>query len=127
MTPVEQHVAELKALHPEAKDIRQPNGAVLIEIPNYPLPPGWNQSRVTVIFLTPPGYPGAQPDCFWMEPAPIRLANGGTPQASNDSNPIPGVGPRGTWFSWHLQSWNPNRDSLVTYVSVIKQRLCPAR
>ncbi len=127
MTPIEQQIQELRQEYPEAKAAPQSSGAYLVEIPNYKLPPGWNRDVVTVIFLAPPGYPAAQPDCFWVEPGPVRLSNNATPQGSNDSNPIPGIGPRGTWFSWHLQQWDPNRDSLLRYAKVIKQRLYPAR
>ena len=127
MTPIEQQIEELKQEYPAARATRQPSGAYLIEIPDYRMPPGWNREVVTVLFLAPPGYPAAQPDCFWVEPVGVRLANGATPQGSNDSNPIPGIGPRGTWFSWHLQQWDPNRDSLVRYLNVIKQRLCSLR
>jgi hypothetical protein len=103
------------------------NGGNLITIPKFKLPPGWSAKEVTLLFVAPAGYPAAQPDCFWVEPTGLRLENGVTPQNTNDSNPIPGVGPRGTWFSWHVQQWNANHDSLVTYFSVIKQRLRPAR
>ncbi|WP_376717458.1 E2/UBC family protein [Bradyrhizobium sp. 62B] len=103
------------------------NGAILVEIPEFDLPAGWNIARGTVIFMLPPGYPSAQPDCFWLEPGPVRLADGSVPNAANDANPVPGAGPRGTWFSWHLQSWNPNRDDILTYFNVIAQRLSPAR
>lgn len=127
MSPVEQQVKDLKEQYSGASVTQQASGAYLIEIPNYKMPPGWNRELVTILFLAPPGYPAAQPDCFWIEPGAMRLKNGDTPQNTNDSNPIPGVGQRGTWFSWHVQSWDPNRDSLVRYVNVIKQRLCPAR
>ena len=105
-----------------------PNGAHLVTIENVKLE-GWNRSHAKILFVIPPGYPAAQPDCFWVEPGGLRLQNGATPQASNDSNPIPGETAlrSTTWFSWHLQSWNPNKDSLVTYFQVIKQRLDPAR
>jgi hypothetical protein len=110
---------------------RLPSGAHLVEIPEYQLPTGWNLSRATLLFVAPPAFPAAQPDCFWLESigprVPIRLQNGATPQNTNDSNPIPEVGQRGTWFSWHLQSWNPNTDSLVTFCNVIWKRLKPAR
>jgi hypothetical protein len=122
MTPFEKQFEELKRFYPSAQQTPQPTGAVLIEIPDFRVPPGWNRETVTVIFLAPPGYPGAQPDCFWVEPAPVRLSGDRTPQGTNDSNPIPGIGPRGTWFSWHLQSWNPNQDSLLSYAGVIKKR-----
>jgi hypothetical protein len=105
------------------------NGAHLIVVQNVKLPEGWDRPLATVLFVAPPGYPTAQPDCFWLEPSGIRLAGGLTPQSTNDSNPIPGdVIPRGTtWFSWHLQGWDPNASSLFTYFKVILQRLTPAR
>jgi hypothetical protein len=128
MTPIEQQLAALKAAYPTAILKPLSSGAHLVEIPGYPLPSGWNRREATILFVTPPGYPGAQPDCFWVDTAGLRLANGGTPQATNDSNPIPGVNGRSTtWFSWHLQSWNPNNDSLLTYLYVITQRLYPPR
>ena len=123
MTPIERQIQELTEQYPGARTFPQPTGACLIEIPDYRMPPGWNRDVVTIIFLAPPGYPAAQPDCFWVEPGGVRLANGATPEGSNDSNPIPGLGPRGTWFSWHLQQWNPNVDTLTRYVRVINNRL----
>ena len=127
MDIVDQQFADLRKVYPKAQLERISNGSALIEIPEFELPPGWNVPQGTVVFLLPPGYPSAQPDCFWLEPLPIRLTGGATPQASNDANPIPGVGQRGTWFSWHLQAWHANSDTILTYVNVIKQRLFPAR
>jgi hypothetical protein len=106
------------------------NGGRLISIENFKIDPGWNQKEITLHFVAPPGYPAAQPDCFWVEPTGLRLTGGGTPQNTNDSNPIPGdtqPGRQTTWFSWHLQSWNPNQDTLLTFFEVIKKRLSPAR
>jgi hypothetical protein len=122
MTPFEQHLQDLQNVCPGTTAARLPSGAHLITITNYTVPPGWNRQSVTILFVAPPAYPAAQPDCFWVEPGGVRLANGTTPQGSNDSNPIPEIGPRGTWFSWHLQHWNPNRDSLLSYFKVIEQR-----
>lgn len=135
MTPFEQQFEVLKELR--ARSLAEqpsttslPNGSYLIKIPEVDMPSGWDRKVATILFVAPPGYPAAQPDCFWVEPGALRLQNGGTPQATNDANPIPGdiVSPRNTtWFSWHLQGWNPNNDSLVTYFNVIMQRLNPAR
>ncbi len=108
---------------------RLPSGGILIRVPGVSIE-GWNRPAADVLFVAPPGYPAAQPDCFWVEPTGFRLANGATPQSSNDSNPIPGdvMAVRSTtWFSWHVQSWNPSRDSLKTYFNVILNRLTPAR
>lgn len=129
MTPLDQQFEVLKSLKADALKEALPNGAWLIRIPEVRLPAGWNREAADILFVAPPGYPAAQPDCFWIAPGGLRLENGGTPQASNDSNPIPGeTAPRNTtWFSWHLQTWSPNTDSLVTYFNVIMQRLNPAR
>jgi hypothetical protein len=111
------------------ENVRMPSGGVLIRIPAVPVQ-GWNRNAADILFVAPPGYPAAQPDCFWIEPAGFRLVNGGTPQNTNDANPIPGdvqAGRSTTWFSWHLQGWNPSRDSLKTYFGVILNRLTPAR
>lgn len=132
---IEQQFDALVALRMEQRAptptrTRLPNGGYLIVVPEVGLGQGWNRRTANVLFVAPPGYPAARPDCFWVEPAGLRLAGGGTPANSNDANPIPGdIEParRTTWFSWHVQSWNPNTDKLVTYFNVILQRLKPAR
>ena len=106
-----------------------PNGGILIEITGVNVK-GWNRQTVKILFLVPPGYPAGQPDCFWVEPGEFRLADGGTPKSSSDGNKIPNdVNPNRstTWFSWHVQSWNPSRDTLITYFKVILDRLTPPR
>jgi hypothetical protein len=121
---VEEQLALLRQSHADAFVTPLPTGAQLVTVPNVTLPSGWNRPSATVLFVAPQGYPSAQPDCFWVEPGQFRLENQGTPQGTNDSNPIPGLAPprQLTWFSWHLQSWNPNRDSLITYFKVIMKR-----
>ncbi len=109
--------------NPEKKNLQ--NGTVLVAVPDVKVD-GWNRPKVKILFLAPPGYPAAQPDCFWVEPGELRYDNGGTPQGSSDSNPIPNdteASRSTTWFSWHVSTWNPNRDSLVTYLAVILDRL----
>jgi hypothetical protein len=112
----------------EVTTAQMSNGGSLIKVIGVPIT-GWNRPTADVLFVAPPGYPNAAPDCFWVEPSNLRLANGSTPQASNDSNPIPGDTEvrSTTWFSWHVQSWNPNTDSLVGYFHQILDRLRPAR
>ena len=132
---IEQHFEDLKnecqrKHNSEASRVALSNGGQLITVSNIDIGPGWNQRTVNVLFVAPPGYPAARPDCFWVEPSGLRLDGGGTPQNTNDSNPIPGdnqSGRRTTWFSWHLQTWSPNHDSLLTFFEVIKMRLSPAR
>lgn len=115
---------------PAPSAIPLPNGSFLIVVPEVEIGAGWNRAKADVLFVAPPGYPAAQPDCFWVQPTALRLENGATPQSSNDANPIPGdIDPSRstTWFSWHLQVWDPNRSSLLTFYKVILNRLKPAR
>jgi hypothetical protein len=106
-----------------------PNGSYLVSIKGVKLPKGWDREQADILFVIPPGYPASQPDCFWVEPGKFRLKNGDTPQNSNDANLIPGETTvrDTTWFSWHLQSWSPNKDTLMTYFNVIMQRFNQAK
>jgi hypothetical protein len=72
-------------------------------------------------FIAPVGYPLSRPDCFWAD-VDLRLTSGSMPQNSAN-NPIPHRVENHLWFSWHLASWNPNSDNLLTYLNVIKRRL----
>lgn len=128
MSRIENDIDELKAKFGDRLVVTSlQSGARLIEIRDYKLVPGWDQEFVTILFIAPPAFPAAQPDCFWVEPGPLRFNGGHTPQNCNDTNPIPEVGPRGTWFSWHLQTWNPNISTLMTFFRVIEKRLDPPR
>ena len=49
-----------------------PNGGRLIRVPGVSVE-GWNRPVVDVLFVAPPGYPFAQPDCFCLGEA---LGNG---------------------------------------------------
>jgi len=120
LTPLQQQFAILNGAFPEARLRELPSGAAIIEIPNYQLPAGWSQSIITLRFLAPVGYPFGKPDCFWADPG-LRLAGGGMPNASG-MQAIPETPEQLLWFSWHVTQWNPNRDSLMTYERVIRDR-----
>jgi hypothetical protein len=108
---------------------RRADGSYLITIKGVDLPTGWNPQKVDVLFVAPPGYPAAKPDCFWVSP-PVRLSNGAIPQAANEGTPLPydlTPGRPLTWFSWHLQMWDPNRSRLEQFYRAIVQRLNPPR
>lgn len=123
MTPIESQLLALQQINAGAKIELLRNGSYLVTVPDVALPAGWNRDIASVLFVAPPGYPAARPDCFWVGPPGMRLANESTPQGTSDGNPIPDVGQLGTWFSWHLQRWDPNYDSLTSYFRVIMQRL----
>ena len=97
------------------------DGSAVVTIRNVTLPAGWSKGGTTIWFVAPVGYPHAKPDCFWADPD-LRLHNNAMPQATNLTN-IPGTAFNNLWFSWHTAHWDPNRDSLTTYLNVVKQRL----
>lgn len=108
---------------------RRADSSYLITIKGVDLPAGWNSRKVDVFFVAPPGYPAAKPDCFWVSP-PLRLSNGAIPQSANEGTQLPydqTPGRRLTWFSWHLQTWDPNRSRLENFYRSIIRRLDPPR
>ena len=125
MTPVQEQFEILRGYENGAVLQELVDGSHLITVGGVKLPSGWSKSETSVKFLAPVGYPFSKPDCFWTEPD-LRLANGNLPM-NTGSNPIPHVGPGNLWFSWHVASWNPNCDNLLTYWYVIKRRLSDPR
>jgi hypothetical protein len=126
-TDLRDYLQQFKHLGSEIQ--RRADGSYLITIAGVELPPGWSQQRVEILFIAPPGYPAAKPDCFWVSP-PLRLSNGAIPQNANEGTPLPydlTPGRPLTWFSWHLQIWDPNRSRLSHFYRAIAQRLNPAR
>ena len=125
MSIVEVQLEDLVREYPSTRVEPRPDGTTLITVPEVPLAPGWNQSHTTIQFLTPVGFPMAQPDCFWTDEE-LRLAGGGLPKNTAIHNPPAfGGGPK-LWFSWHVSVWNGSRDSLKSYISVILNRLTRA-
>jgi hypothetical protein len=110
----------LQQRHPGTSATPLPSGATLIRIPNFRICDGWNRNAVEIRFLAPHGYPYAQPDCFWADEG-LRLNSGLMPQNSNIS-PVPETSENGCWFSWHLASWTPGADTLMTFVAAIVDR-----
>lgn len=126
MDLVDEHFKILKSRDrfANASLTRLPNGTAVVTIPDFPLGRGWNCTATTVYFVVPVGYPTAKPDTFWVDGS-VRLLSGSEPQASNRSNDTHGLpDKRGLlWFSWHAGPWNPNQDTLMTFVGVIDRRL----
>lgn len=122
--PIAQQLPALEQVFPGTTAVPQTNGTTLITVPGVPLPAGWNQAATAISFLVPVGYPMARPDCFWADSG-LRLAGGGMPQNAGLQQ-VPGVGDTRLWFSWHLATWNPGNDSLLTFVRVIQNRLAGA-
>jgi hypothetical protein len=125
MTPIERQITDLREACGDALARQLSSGATLVTVPTVRLPHGWSKERTSIRFVIPVGYPFATPDCFWAD-GDLRLPGIGVPQATN-VQAIPDANEEGLWFSWHVQSWNPNRDSLLTYFKVIQKRLAEPR
>lgn len=122
MTLRDQEVCSFKRLYRDASIEPRADGSALVHLRGVQLPPGWSLPTTDLWFVLPVGYPAAMPDCFWAEVS-LRLASGAVPTNSG-LQPIAGMGPvLGIWFSWHLQSWNPNTDDLLTFIHFIESRL----
>ena len=122
---VDGQLAELRRLYHGAEAVMRPDGTVLIRVPAVSVPAGWNKAASSFTFIVPVGYPVARPDCFWAD-ADLRLAGGAMP-ANAGVQAIPGTTESALWFSWHVNSWDPARDTLVTYVRVMRERLARVR
>jgi len=123
--PIEDQMQHIRRVCPQALTRALSDGTTLVTIADVPLPAGWSQPTTAVNFVVPTGYPVAKPDCFYAD-AELRLANGGMPQSSGP-NVLPGTSESRLWFSWHIASWNPATDSLLTYLRVIQRRLAEVR
>jgi hypothetical protein len=114
-------IDDVKRIFNDAEITEIGGTAAVVTIPNFPLGPGWSATKTTVRFVVPAGYPVARPDCFWTD-ADLRLVDSKMPQATN-FQALPSGGEALLWFSWHAGQWNPNQDSLLTYINVIRTRL----
>jgi hypothetical protein len=120
MTLVEEQHEELAKKFCGATCVKSPDGSYLVTVPNFVLPEGWTPNTTTVRFIAPVGFPASRPDCFWTDHN-LRLEGGRNPQ-NTGQNPLPhGPNPL-LWFSWHVEKWSPNSDSLLSYFRVIENR-----
>ena len=80
----------------------------------------WEIDKTDVLIITYPAYPNPKIDMFWVEPH-LKLKNGKIPKAASVIEKKLGR----SWqrFSWHLQSWNPGKDNLITFLNDVNERL----
>jgi len=120
---VDLQLRELRERYPGTEAQALPSGGLLVTVPGVPLPVGWTKRMTAIRFVVPAAYPYAALDCFWAD-VDLRLAGERMPQSAGAPNPIPETGAQGLWFSWHLaHPWNPNRDTLSSWMNTVNDRL----
>ena len=125
---IEDGIQRLQTYWPQSHYEQNKHGHCLVFVPGVLLPRGWDKTICTVLFVIPPGFPGACPDHFFTD-IEVRLASKNWPKNTNVSNGhlLESLGwpqwKTSLWWSWHLLHWNPNRDGLFTYMKVIQKRL----
>jgi hypothetical protein len=115
---LDEQMGAVTQAYPDAAIREVGDGTHIVSV-RLPLCVGWNAASVLVRFLVPIPFPAAPPDCFYADPG-LRLAHDAMP---TNTGPQPLAGQQLLWFSWHLASWNPARDTLLSYVRFIAERL----
>ena len=123
MSVLELQLQQLRDRYPAIEVTHLASGTHLVTIQDVSLPEGWTKRASSIRFLVPAAYPFAALDCFWAD-NDLRLADGRLPQNAAAENIPPETAAPGLWFSWHLaQPWNPNRDTLSSWMNTINDRL----
>jgi len=107
-------------------EVTSDGGLVCLVINDWRLPEAYEPEAVDLLIRLPPGFPDAQPDMFWCDP-PVRIRiSGAFPIAADSFEQYLGR----TWqrFSRHLPPgvWQPGRDSLESYMTLIRADLVRA-
>jgi hypothetical protein len=124
MVPAEL-LADIAELRKQGYDVEEPvdlPSEALVVFPSFNLPAGlYNMPQCRVLIRVSAGYPNAALDMFYTQPD-LALANGAPARQSEVLEELSGK----VWrrFSWHRNAeWKPGRDSLVSFISFIEDRL----
>lgn len=113
--------AHIDTLRKEGRIVESvPGDEIGVIIRSYPLPPTiWNEPSADLLIKTHPTYPNAAIDMFWIDP-PISLRSGSPVSGTTTDTQF---GKEWQRFSWHVKSWDPAHDNLLTYLTVVDDRL----
>lgn len=115
---LEEHIKTLEA---EGYKIEVNEGPeICIVFKDYSIPSNiWDCDKVDLLVITHSTYPNAKMDMFWVDP-PITLKSGALANAVSLETKC---GKNRQRFSWHINSWNPAHDNIITYLNVVNDRL----
>jgi len=104
-------------------EVTEEGQRIYLTFQNFSLGSAYSPSVSSLMVFTSVQYPNAGFDMFWVEEG-VKLASGGIPQAGDSVETY--LGRRWRRFSWHLpqnRPWNPSRDSLLTWLAAVEERL----
>lgn len=98
-------------------------GLVSLVIKGWPLPNGYEPPLVDLLIRLPAGFPDTQPDMYWCDPPVRSVRTGGYPPAADQFEQH--LGRNWQRFSRHLPpgAWHPGRDTLESYMTLIRGEL----
>lgn len=116
------HLTDRYAQHSVIED----NGMICVLVPDWKVPPGYQQTETDLLLRLAPGYPDVAPDMWWCNPG-LVLADGRAPQATEHSE----IYLNRTWQRWSrhfLQpgQWRSGVDCLESYFAKIKAEMSKA-
>ena len=117
-----QLIEEVRALCEEGltASLSEADGVANVLIINYPVRSRYNKATIELLLRFPLSYTNGKPDMFWTD-EDFVLKSGGTPKSADQFETY--LGKRRRRFSWHLSSWNPGVDNLVTFLEFVENRL----
>lgn len=92
-------------------------------IHEYPVPPGFNVTKVSLALMVPTTYPQAQIDMFYVNP-PLRVAGGGQIAATEAAENVRGVSfQRWSRHRGDASPWNPACDNVITHLALVESAI----
>ncbi len=94
-------------------------GFTTVQIIDFPLGPGLQPDKVTILIRLPPGFPDVGPDMFWVDP-PVRTATGAAIRGAEYME----THLDRSWQRWSrhvMRNWRPGIDNLATYIAYIER------
>jgi hypothetical protein len=123
LTGAIREAAEVLRADGHVVDLHEEQGMGLVLIREYPVPPGWSKSVITLLIKLPPSFPAGNPDMFWTD-EDLTLPGGGIPRNGDQIEII--LGRRWRRFSWHPGSWTDGADDIRTFLQFVARRLAQA-
>lgn len=104
-------------------DIVEEGLKICVVFRNYPLPPLYNRDSTDLLIYTTAQYPNAGFDMFWTDEK-LMLKNSVIPKSADSMEPHLGkIWRRFSYHPFQNRPWNPSRDSVISYISFVAQRL----